>query len=314
TSRITAIVTDTPVRAGQKVASDTLLCQLAEENRRASLNEAEGRMKAAQVEWAAIERLYAQKLTSELDLASKEAALKNAKAYLERAQLQLKHTQIRAPFAGLVDNVAAEQGALLNQGQTCALLLDLDPLIVRGTISEAEVIDVRAGNQISVALRNNTNVDGTLTFVSSSADENSRTFKVEAEIPNQDLSLRAGLSADMLIYASPQPAHLIPASSLMLDPNEGIVVKILDKDDTVQQLPVELLHDSLEGIWVKGLPTTVRVITVGHYYVTPNQKVEGIESKLVKPAKKVQTSENESAPASAPDSQVSTFTPAPLAQ
>ncbi|MGI9345721.1 MAG: hypothetical protein ACR2PW_05605, partial [Gammaproteobacteria bacterium] len=42
TSRITAIVTDTPVRAGQKVASDTLLCQLAEENRRASLNEAEG--------------------------------------------------------------------------------------------------------------------------------------------------------------------------------------------------------------------------------------------------------------------------------
>ena len=38
-------------------------------------------------------------------------------------------------------------------------------------------------------------------------------------------------------------------------------------DNTAQFLPVTLLRDTVDGVWVAGLPDTVDVIIVGQEYV-----------------------------------------------
>ena len=276
-ARVTAVVEDLPVTEGDSVLQGDLLCQLDEEDRRANLAERESSLHSAEVDWEATQQLQARQLSSELDIARKEANFKNAKARYERAELQLQYTRIRAPFSGLVEDIPAEIGGVLMQGQPCALLVDLDPMLVRGYIAEAEVEHIGVGAPVEVRFRTGNNATGVLYFVSPSADEASRTFRVEAEVSNPDRSIRHGLTADLLIYAQPRPAHHIPPSSLLLDAEAGVVVKLLDSSDTVRQIPVEILYDDPDGIWVSGLPASARVITVGQYYVSAGQQVQGVE-------------------------------------
>lgn len=277
TSRTTAVVADLAVERGSEVAAGDLLCQLEEEDRYTALTEAQAALRAAHVDWKAVTELQSNNLSSEMDIARKNSALNSARAAVERAELQLEYTSITAPFSGIVDDIPTEIGSLLVPGATCALLLDLNPILVRGHIAESDVEDIEQGAPVEVHLITGQSASGNLHFVARSADEKSHTFRVEAHIPNHNYTIRHGLSADLLIHTRSRPAHIIPASSLMLDAEEGLIVKILDNDDIVQQLPVSILYDSNEGIWVSGLPATARVITVGHYYVSDGMMVEGHE-------------------------------------
>lgn len=277
-ARISAVVARLPLKEGTVVEAGQVLCELEEEDRRSILAEAEGRLRVANVNLEGIQRLQSKSLSSPRALAEAEATREHARATVKRARLKLQHTRIEAPFAGLVDTIPAEEGALLNVGQTCAVLLDLNPIRVRGDVAEAEVEAVRPDARASVQLTNGLTAKGQLTYVGRSANTQSRTFRVEAEVPNPGLSLREGLTADLVIDGTLRRAHLIPASSLILNPEAGIVVKILDENDHVQQLPVEILHDTAEGLWVAGLPDYTRVITVGHYYVKPGQQIRGEEA------------------------------------
>ena len=65
-----------------------------------------------------------------------------------------------------------------------------------------------------------------------------------------------------------QAAHLLPGSSLTLD-NEGTIgIRVVGEGDIARFLPVGILRDTVDGIWVTGLPDTVKVIVTGQEYVT----------------------------------------------
>lgn len=276
-ARIAAVVADLPIAEGSIVQAGDVLCQLEEEDRRTVLAEAEGRLRVAQVNLKGVRQLQSQSLSSARAMAEAEASLENANSTVERARLQLKHTKIAAPFAGLVDELSTEKGALLTNGQPCAVLLELDPIRVRGDIAESEVDKVLPGAHAEVQLISGQTAEGNLTYVARSANQQSRTFRVEVEVPNPGLRLREGLTADLIIDGKPVLAHRIPASSLILNPEDGLVVKVLDENDIVRQFPVEILHDNAEGLWVSGIPTRTRLITVGHYYVKAGQEMRGEE-------------------------------------
>ena len=63
-------------------------------------------------------------------------------------------------------------------------------------------------------------------------------------------------------------AHLLPGSSLTLDNDGTIGVRVVGEGDIARFLPVGILRDTIDGIWVTGLPETVNVIVTGQEYVT----------------------------------------------
>ena len=68
-------------------------------------------------------------------------------------------------------------------------------------------------------------------------------------------------------------AHLLPASSLTLDNDGAIGIRAIvtqegGGSDIAQFMPVGIMRDTIDGIWVTGLPDTVDVIVVGQEYVT----------------------------------------------
>ena len=111
-------------------------------------------------------------------------------------------------------------------------------------------------------------VQGQVTFLSRSADPTTRTFRVEIEVPNPELDLRDGQTAEILISAEGERAHLLPASALTLNDEGTLGIRVVGPQGAVEFLPVTLLRDTTEGVWLTGLPDKVDVIVVGQEYVT----------------------------------------------
>jgi multidrug efflux system membrane fusion protein len=129
------------------------------------------------------------------------------------------------------------------------------------------VARVEIGAQVGGRLASGEQVVGRVTFVGRSADDTTRTFRVEAEVPNPDLAFRDGQTVEMLIRTEAARAHLLPASALTLN-DEGILGLRVAVDGMAAFAPVELLRDTPEGVYLAGLPERVEVITVGQEYVS----------------------------------------------
>ena len=114
-------------------------------------------------------------------------------------------------------------------------------------------------------------MSGAIRFVERSADEVTRTFRLEAEIPNSEYSLLSGVSAALEVPTGTAMAQLINSSLLILTDSGELGVKVLDNDNRVRLMLVELISDSSSGVWVSGLPQSTTIITLGQQYVSDGE-------------------------------------------
>ncbi|MBY6005725.1 efflux RND transporter periplasmic adaptor subunit [Salipiger bermudensis] len=199
---------------------------------------------------------------------SLEAQIESARAAVARARTEVEHLSITAPFAGVLEDDSAELGALMTVGSRCATVLQLDPIRLVGYVPEADIARVRPGARAGARLVGAQQVAGEVTFIARRADETTRTFRVDITLPNPDLAIRAGQTAEIAIEADGAMAHLLPQSALTLDDDGRLGIRVVSADSTAAFLPVSVLRDTRSGIWVSGLPERVDVITVGQEYVT----------------------------------------------
>ena len=210
-----------------------------------------------------------QRATSQI--ASARAGIESAQAGVAAAEREIERLNITAPFSGLLESDTAELGSLMMMGTPCATIIQLDPIKLVGFVPEANVSQVTVGAMAGARLSTGEDVVGEVTFLSRSADELTRTFRVEIQVPNADLSIRDGQTAEILVASEGRIAHLMPASALTLDNDGAIGVRVVsseDSGDIARFLPVGILRDTIDGIWVTGLPETVDVIVIGQEYVT----------------------------------------------
>jgi multidrug efflux system membrane fusion protein len=261
---------------------------------RARLTEAEARLAEAQLNATAAERLSEGGFASETRVASTLAAVRSAEAGVESARSQLESVkaniqsaeaavesaetemarlEIAAPFAGLLESDTAELGSLLQPGGLCATVIGLDPIKVVGFVPETEVDRVAMGARAGARLVTGRDLAGEVTFLSRSADPVTRTFRVEITVPNPDLTVRDGQTAEILIEAEGAMAHLLPQSALTLNDAGTLGVRVA-RDGVARFVPVKLLRDTTTGVWVAGLPDEAAVIVLGQEYVTDGVPVE----------------------------------------
>lgn len=267
------VVADLPVEKGQRVTKGDTLCKISVNARQARLDEAKALVQQRWLEYDAARKLAAKGHRSETQAAGSRAAYDAAKAQLKQMQVELDNTDIVAPFDGIFDDREVEVGDFLAVGQACGLVVQLDPLKVTGQVAEDKVSDLRAGTTGLARLVTGEKKEGKIIFVAKTADEATRTFRVEMEVPNPDHKMRSGVTAEIVVPGQPVLAHLVPSSVISLNDQGVIGVRTVDENDRVQFHEVRPVDDTPEGLWVAGLPATVRLITVGQDYVTQGQKV-----------------------------------------
>ncbi|MBE1293432.1 MAG: efflux RND transporter periplasmic adaptor subunit [Rhodobacteraceae bacterium] len=211
-----------------------------------------------------------QSATSGLE--STQAGIESAQALVAAAERDVERLTMTAPFAGLLESRTAELGSLMQPGSLCGTVLRLDPIRVVGFVPETDINRVQEGSLAGARLTTGQEVSGQVTFVSRSADPQTRTFRVEVTVPNEDLSIRDGQTAEIVISADGAQAHFLPQSSLTLNDEGTLGVRVVEKGNIVAFKAVDLLRDGTDGIWVGGLSANANVIVVGQEYV-----IEGVE-------------------------------------
>ena len=197
-----------------------------------------------------------------------KAGTQSAEASVAAARLDITRLEIHAPFAGLLETDTAELGSLLQPGALCATIVQIDPIKLVGFVPEVDVDKVHTGAMAGGRLNNGRDLVGQVSFLSRVADPLTRTFRVEVEVPNTDESVSDGLTVEILIASDGRMAHLLPQSSLTLDDDGNLGVRVVGDGDTALFMPVTMIRDSIEGVWVAGLPDVVDVIVTGQNYVS----------------------------------------------
>ncbi len=204
-------------------------------------------------------------------LVSARAGIEAAQAAVAGAEREIEELTIHAPFAGLLETDTAELGLLMQPGSPCATVVQLDPIKLVGFAPEVDVEKIMVGAPAEGTLASGQTLTGRVSFVSRSADESTRTFRVEVSVPNEGLQIRDGQTAEILVAANGKKAHLLPQSALTLDDQGRLGVRIVATAETgavARFVPVTLLRDTVDGVWLTGLDDQTEVIVVGQEYVT----------------------------------------------
>ena len=272
-------VTALGIARGAPATTGQVLLELDLRDRQARLDQARAGVNEQEAAWKAQQELKPQGYISDTQLAETRAKLEGAKAELVRAELDRDYMHIRAPFVGTMQERTVEVGDYVRVGDPVATYVDNTRLIVTGSIAEQDAGFVRVGGPATARLVTGQEVKGRIRYLAPVAEESTRTFAVELEIPNPDGTLPAGVTAEMRIAGGEAQAYRVSPALLTLDANGKLGIKTVDAQSRVQFYPVELAHSEANGVWVTGLPATANIITVGQGYVAAGQLVQAVATQ-----------------------------------
>lgn len=269
----TGRVVERPIERGDRVQQGDLLCRLALEDRQARRKQADAAVEQARLEHQGSLRLQDRGLQSETAIAQAKARLAGAQAALAAAALDIERLSVRAPFDGVVEDVGLNVGDFAQPGTACARVVDLDPMLLVGRVSEADAHRFDRGAMATGRLATGAQVSGPVSFLGRQADPGTRTYRVEVTLPNPDYALRSGLTVEFDVRYGDAMAHKISPALLALDDEGRLGVRVVRDGNRVAFVHVDLLADRQDGLWVTGLPTRTMLITVGHQFVVDRKSV-----------------------------------------
>jgi multidrug efflux system membrane fusion protein len=271
-SEIAGVIEAVPGLKGTQVKAGDLLCKIAVDARQSELNEASASLKSMQLEYDGVIDLKKRGLQSQINVAQAKAKLEADKTRTKRAELALTKTEIRAPFAGVIEMQQVEIGDFLSTGQVCVTLMEIDPMLVIGQVAEKNINSLSMGDDVEVELITGDAFIGKVSFIGRSPDATTRAYPVEVTVTDPGQKIRAGMTAQMRVPTGKELAHLISPASLVLN-DEGVVGIRTVENKIVRFIPVKIIGEDPGGVWVSGVPQRTQIITVGQEDVFEGQLV-----------------------------------------
>ncbi|WP_305908516.1 efflux RND transporter periplasmic adaptor subunit [Methylomarinum sp. Ch1-1] len=262
------------VDKGERVDAGQVVLKLQEKDRLAQIAKARAEIASQQLLVKAMLRLRKQGLQAETNLKQAQADLAAAEAELLRLKLDLADTEIKAPFAGVLETRDVELGSYVDIGDTVADIVDIARLKAVAYVSQQNIKHLKLGQTVRIRMLDGSEVNAGLSFIAKEADAATRSFRIEAEFDNADFLLSAGGSAELHIRVGDLQAHFLSPAVLTLDEDGRLGVKTMDDDNRVHFKPVQRIRSESAGIWVSGLPEQALIIGRGQGFVLPGETVK----------------------------------------
>jgi membrane fusion protein (multidrug efflux system) len=319
-ARVPGIILKRVYKEGTDVKAGDVLFQIDPAQLEATLHAQQAALAKAEADAAnaalTAERyaeLHAKHLLSQQDLdtavaneRTTAAAVQQAKANVETAQLNLSYATVTAPIAGRANEALVDEGALVGQGEATPLttIEQIDPIYVNFSLSERELEALQgSGTQNHSALipKTETKVDvvlpdgkpypytGSLDFSALSVDPSTGAVALRAVLPNPDHRLLPGMFVKLRVTLGEfDHAFVIPQAALARD-EKGAYVLVVSGAGKVEQRRVDTL-EMTRSDWVVtgGLADGDQVIVSGLQKVQPGATAKAVvrgatESASVKP-------------------------------
>jgi multidrug efflux system membrane fusion protein len=278
TARTGGILTELRVKRGMWVKKGEIIAILSDEAREAQVAQAQAMVTQKRTELDAKRQLILNGTLPRLQLVDLETQLKSAEAGLAGAEAERDRGVVRAPWSGVVHDLAVEvgQAAFSMAGREIATLVALDPMLAVVEVAERKLAGIKVGDMAEVRLVTGESASGRIRFVAKTASQTTRTYRVEIELPNADAKIPDGITAEVSVPMAPVPATRVPRSGLTFSSAGDLGVRMVGADGIVGFVPVTLVEDEQIYMWVGGIADGSRVIVQGQDFVREGQKVEAV--------------------------------------
>lgn len=282
TARGAGVLIDVSVRAGDQVKAGGTVATISDEGRAAAVRQAQALLDQRTSEYSANKKLIDSGDISRNTLASLDAAVAAAKAALASAEAEADRSIVRAPIAGVVNAVPVQVGQAVQAGTEIADIVGPDPMLAVGAASERQRPQLKIDQAATVRFIDGTTKAGKVSFVALSGNASTRTYRVEARIPNPDAKIADGVTCEMAVDLEPEMAAPVPRSALIFSDAGELGVRVATNDNTAKFQPVAIVDDTQDVIWVTGLEPETRVIVVGQDFVKDGDPVDPVVTTATK--------------------------------
>lgn len=272
-----------PIREGQIVRRGDLLFGILPTLYQAKLETELAEVQIATLEYNNTNRLFAEKVVSQNEVALHQAKLAKAQAKAKMAQAEVNFTTIRAPFDGIVDRLHEQVGTLVKEGDVLTTLSDNSVMWVYFNVPEARYLEFMNDSAKSKDLENlelfladgsRFRYPGRVGAIEAKFNNETGNIPFRADFPNPDRLLRHGQTGNIQISQSIKNALIVPqrASFETLDKRYLFVV---GQDGVARQREIKIAHE-LEDVFVikSGLKEGERFVVEGVQQVREGEKIE----------------------------------------
>ena len=267
------------VDIGDRVNAGQLLATLENTTNQNQLDGAqadyEGAKAAAQVAALNVNRM--QKLmptgaiartqldTARADWLVARARLKNSESALRNARESFGWTRLIAPRSGVITEVSASAGQVVNGGQSVLTLATGEARDVVFDIAKPEAIppQEQAGLRVSLLSDPSVQASAAVRDISPQADPQTRTWRVRATLQNPPLAMALGASVTVTLPATGPHGYALPASALSRVGDKPAVYVINPQSQAQLRVVVPVYYTATAVIISGGLEPGDRVITAG---------------------------------------------------
>lgn len=266
-------VAEVLVRKGEDVADGAVIARLSADRAEADLARAREELAGAQREFDNATALLERGVATADRVSEARTDLAAAEASVAAAEEAIDALAIIAPFAGRIETLSLDPGEFVQTGAEVGRIVDNRPLTVAIQVPQQALRRIENGQTATISFITGEEREGTVSFVGTSANAETRTFLAEIDVPNADGAIPAGISAEVRIPTGEAEAHFVQPSTVSLSPEGRIGVKTVDEENRVVFHPIEIVRAEIGGLWATGLPETARIITVGQGFVNAGETV-----------------------------------------
>jgi len=264
-----------PVKEGDLVIKGQVLARLDRRDYENRLAQEESAYHLAKLEYDRFSKLSKMKATSEAELDSSLARLKETEANLASAKLDLERTVIIAPMNGYINRLDAKVGLLVNRPDSIAQILDTNKIKVEIGIPESDIDAIQNLKEARItveALGGETFTGGKI-FLSRQPDSSSRVYNLKLAVNNTEGQLRPGMFCRVeLVKRRYEDAVSIPLYAVIARRKEQFVYVANDSKAHYRRVELGVL-DGWQVQITHGLKVGDRVIIVGHRSLEDGQKI-----------------------------------------
>jgi multidrug efflux system membrane fusion protein len=285
-ARTGGVITELPVKRGSHVKKNDVIAVLSDDAREAQVAQARALFTQKSTELEAKRELIQRGSMPRLELVNLESQLKAAEASLAAANAELDRGTVRAPWDGIITELPVDvgQAAFSFMGSQIATMVSLDPMLAVVEVAERKLAGLAVGNPAKVRLITGDTAEGSIRYVSKSASQTTRTYRVEVQLPNADGKIPDGITCEVKIPLAAMEAARVPRSALTFSSAGDLGVRTVTDDGMVEFKPVTVVEDDHAAMWVTGLTDKAQVIVQGQDFVREGQKVEAVSEADLKTA------------------------------
>ena len=236
---------------------------------------AEANLKLAQTNLSRDEKLSQRKLIPQSKLDQTRTQADRSLLDRDLALINLRKSVINSPLKGTVKTRHVKVGEFVKKGAPLAEILDLEKVLVKVSIPEQEIMEIREGEVVTVELYalSNSQYQGKVQTIGLEADSRNRTFPVEIVVDNAKRELRPGMLARVTFTKQISDEQVVIPRHSILERDNGRIVFLVDQEKAMKRRIVigQSMQDNVQVL--QGLKSGDSLVIEGHTKLTDGESV-----------------------------------------